>query len=61
MFSKIRNYINEVNVEMRKVSWATPQELLSSTIIVLVSVLFLTVFIGICDVIISWAISLLIR
>lgn len=57
---KIGKFIGQVNTEMRKVSWPTRAELTSSTIVVLVSTLFLAVFIGICDLVLSRVVNFLI-
>ncbi len=57
---KIGKFIAQVNTEMRKVSWPTRAELTSSTIVVLISTIFLAIFIGICDVILSRVVNFLI-
>ena len=58
---KVAGFINEVKAELRKVSWSTREELISSTVVVLISVAMLAAFVGICDVIFSRVINLLIR
>jgi preprotein translocase subunit SecE len=45
---------------MGKVSWPSRDELISSTIVVLVSSLLLAVFIGVCDLILSRCVNFLI-
>ncbi len=49
MANKVTNFLREVKVELGKVTWSTKNELISSTIVVIVSVALLTVFIAICD------------
>jgi preprotein translocase subunit SecE len=49
MWEKTGNFLNEVRVEMKKVSWPTRDEIISYTIVVLFSVLVLTIIIGIED------------
>ncbi len=61
MFAKINNFISEVTVELKKVSWPTRSELIGSTIIVIISVAAMAFYIGICDFIFSKAIHLLIK
>jgi len=61
MIGKVSKFISEVKTEMKKVSWSTRSELLSSTWVVIVSVFLLTLFIGSVDFIISRAINLVIR
>ncbi len=49
MANKITNFLREVKVELGKVTWPTKNELIASTIVVIVSVAILTFFIAICD------------
>jgi preprotein translocase subunit SecE len=44
---------------MTKVSWPTKNELIGSTMIVLVSLAILSAFIGICDVILSKIVNII--
>lgn len=60
-FSKIGQFLKEVNTELKKVSWATKEELKGSTIIVLVSIVILGCFIGVFDFIMSKVISMVIK
>jgi preprotein translocase subunit SecE len=57
---KIGAFVNQVKTEMKKVSWPTKQELVSSTIVVLISTAMLALFIGICDLFLSRVINFLI-
>ena len=59
--NKIVKFVNEVKSELKKVSWSTRRELMNSTIVVIVSVAILAVFIGVCDLIWSNAINLVMR
>lgn len=61
MFAKISNFISEVTVELKKVSWPTRNELIGSTIVVIISVAAMSLFIGVCDFIFSKAVHLIIR
>jgi len=61
MFAKISNFFTEVTVELKKVSWPTRNELIGSTLIVIVSIAIMATYIGICDFIFSKAIHLIIR
>ena len=49
MVNKIVKFLREVKTELGKVSWSTKEELLVSTLVVLISVALLAIFIGICD------------
>ena len=57
---KIRAFVTEVLVELKKVSWPTRKELVDSTWIVLLSSIALAIFIGGTDFALSKFLSLLI-
>lgn len=57
---KITSFISEVGVELRKSAWPTRSELIESTIMVVVSVVMLAVFVGICDLILMRLLKLII-
>jgi preprotein translocase subunit SecE len=59
MAKKIVNYLKDVKLEMGKVSWSTREELIGSTIVVLVSLAILSIFIGVCDVILSTIVNII--
>ncbi len=61
MFAKIRNFFVEVAVELKKVSWSTRQELVYSTMIVIVSSAMLGVFISTTDFVLAKILALLIK
>ena len=50
---KIGQFLKEVRIELKKVSWSSREELKNSTIIVLVSITILAVVIGCFDFIMS--------
>ena len=49
MISGVRTFWDEVVNETRKTSWPERQELVESTVVVIVAVLLLSVFVGISD------------
>ena len=53
MANKVAGFFNDIKLEMSKVSWPTKDELIGSTIIVIVSLAILSLFIGICDLFLS--------
>lgn len=61
IFSRIGKFITEVKVELQKVSWSDRNELIGSTVIVIVSTLMLAVFIGMADLILSRFVGILLR
>jgi len=44
-----RTFLDGVVLEMKKTSWPGRQELLESTVVVIVSVLLLSVYVGLAD------------
>jgi preprotein translocase subunit SecE len=60
MFKKIAKFINDVQVEMSKVSWPTQSELVNSTIIVAVVSILFTIYIFAADYILAWIMGLFI-
>jgi preprotein translocase subunit SecE len=61
MFGRVNGFISEVMVELKKVSWPTRNELMGSTIVVIISVMVMSAFIGICDFVFSKAVHVIIR
>ena len=59
MANKVAEYFKEVKLEMIKVSWPTRNELIGSTIVVLVSLGILSLFIGVCDVALSTFVNII--
>ena len=59
--NKVAKFINEVKLELTKVSWPTRRELINSTIVVIVSVAILAIFISICDLVWSTIINFVMR
>ncbi len=49
MLGKVKNYLNEVAREMKKVSWPTRAQLRESTYIVIVTMLIFTAFVYVVD------------
>jgi len=59
MFEKLKQFIKEVRSELTKVTWTTREELIYSTIIVIVVSIVLAIFIGVVDVALSNLASML--
>ena len=58
MFERLKNYLGETRVEMKKVTWPTRSELKDSTRVVVIATLVLTAFIGVIDQILTNIIKL---
>jgi preprotein translocase subunit SecE len=61
MFEKIKNFLKEVRLELGKVTWTSKQELIGSTIIVILLSFVLALFIGGVDKVLSVFISFLLK
>lgn len=55
--NKVATFLKDVIEELKKVSWTTRDELVDSTIIVLVSLVIMAVFTGAVD----WLLAIIIR
>ena len=53
LIQKPVNFLKEVRAELGKVAWSTRQELIDSTIVVIVVTAIMTLFIGIIDLFLS--------
>lgn len=60
LWGKIVKFFREVKAELKKVNWPNQKELLSYTSIVIVTVLIVTAFIGVFDLVISQLVRALI-
>ena len=61
ILNKVIGFLNEVKVELSKVSWSTRQELVGSTIVVITITLIMGLFIGLLDLLLSKGLSLLFK
>lgn len=59
MANKVTVFFKDVKLEMTKVSWPTKDELIGSTVIVLISLAILSAFIGICDLFLSKIVNII--
>lgn len=58
-FKNLKTFFGEVALEMRKVTWPTQQEVVNSTILVIVSTFIMTLVIGLADVCIAKVVHLM--
>ena len=61
MFGKVGSFFSESKQELQKVNWPTRQELMDSTVLVIVVTAILAVFIFIVDFCLSFLIRLVIQ
>jgi preprotein translocase subunit SecE len=50
---KSMQFLREVKIELKKVTWPTRQQTMSSTVVVIILVIIIGVFLGLVDVILS--------
>lgn len=53
MVKKIKKFLGETRSELKKVSWPNKNELIGSTMVVIVTVVILAVYIGLLDLLFS--------
>ncbi len=56
-----RQYLSDVRTEFRKVTWPSQREYVGGTIGVLVVVAFLTLVLGLADVVLGWLMEFVVR
>jgi preprotein translocase subunit SecE len=49
IFAKVKQFLKEAKVELKKVTWPTPKQTLASTSVVIVVVVIISVFLGVVD------------
>jgi len=59
MFNKFWQFVKDVKVEFSKVSWPSREELIQSTLVVIVVSMLVAIFVGIVDLGLSKLITLL--
>lgn len=56
LFARLGNYIKGVRIELKRVVWPSRQEVINSSVIVIVTLAFFAVFTFLVDSVASWAI-----
>ncbi len=60
MLGKAKDFLSEVKVEVKKVTWPSRKEAMGGTMVVMVVVLIIAIFLGIIDTILSKIVEALI-
>ncbi len=58
--NKIRNFFRETTGELRKVSWPTAKEARSLTVVVIIVLIFTSIFLSSVDYIGKWILNILV-
>jgi preprotein translocase subunit SecE len=61
LINALKTFLSEVKIELKKCTWPTRQELLGSTMVVVISVLILGVFIGLSDTVLMGLLRAVLR
>jgi preprotein translocase subunit SecE len=61
LWVKLTKFLREVRSEMRKVSWPSRKELITYTIVVIITMIVVALFTSVVDVLISGFLNLLAR
>ena len=61
MIAKMIQFLREVKMELKKVTWPNKTETISSTTVVLVATAIITIFLYLCDVGLARVIRVLIK
>jgi preprotein translocase subunit SecE len=60
-FRGIKTFLGEVRTELKKCAWPSRPELVESTIVVIVSVVLVGIYVGLCDFLLMGFLNLVIR
>jgi len=61
MIFKVKEFLSDVAIEVKKVTWPSRKEALGGTMVVLVLVFLMAIYLGIVDTILSKIVESLIR
>ena len=61
LFNTLKTFLGEVKIELKKCTWPTRQELLGSTMVVVISVLIIGVFVGLSDTVLMFLLRKLLQ
>lgn len=61
MFERVKGFLTEVKVEIKKVVYPTREELIGSTWVVIITVIVVSIFLGIVDLGLSKLVSIALR
>ena len=60
-FQKVVNFIKEARNELKKVTWPNRKQLISSTIVVMVTVVLVAIYLGLIDLFFSHIVALILQ
>ena len=61
IFQKLVNFIKEARAELKKVTWPNRKELISSTVVVLITVVLVAIYLGLIDLLFSQVVTIILQ
>jgi preprotein translocase subunit SecE len=61
LFEALKTFLGEVKAELKKCTWPTRQELVGSTMVVVISVAILGIFVGLSDTVLMGILRVVLR
>lgn len=61
MLKKVTNFMKEVKLEMKKVTWSSKNELIAATVVTFIFVMILAIYIGMIDFLLSRLVTVLLK
>jgi preprotein translocase subunit SecE len=61
MFNKVKTFLKEVKIELRKVVFPTRHEVVDSTKVLIIMVLIIAIFLGAVDLLLSKLVGTIVR
>ncbi|KUK98276.1 MAG: Preprotein translocase subunit secE [Atribacteria bacterium 34_868] len=61
LFQKVINFIKEARTELKKVTWPNRKQLISSTIVVMITVIIVAIFLGVVDLVFSRIVTIILQ
>jgi preprotein translocase subunit SecE len=61
LFNKIKLFLKEAYNELKKVSWLSRKEVISSTIAIIVFILIVALFVGLIDFLLSYIMGVILH
>ena len=61
MLAKTKNFLDEVKIELGKVTWPSRKETIATTWVVVVIIFLISIYLGACDVVLAKLMRLVLR
>ncbi|HOF02377.1 MAG TPA: preprotein translocase subunit SecE [Atribacterota bacterium] len=61
VFQKLISFIKEARAELKKVTWPNRKELISSTVVVMITVVLVAIYLGVIDLFFSRIVTMILQ